>query len=343
MNLMNKINIKPILEAGNLLKTKHTFVVFGHVNPDGDAIGSTLALYHYLKSMGHNVSVIMPNDFPDFLKFLPGANDIIIYEKQKKQAEKIIKNATYSFYCDFNQLGRLSNLEKLEKKLNSVKVMIDHHPEPAKFADYTISDVSVSSTAELVYEFISQTENSKIVKKEIAECLMTGIITDTGLFHHNSSNPRTFEIIANLMHSGAKKDEIINEIYNTYSYNRMKLLGSSLFNWLKVKQEYGAAYFYLSKETLEKYNYQMGDTEGLVNYPLSIKGINFSVLFVEKDDYVKVSLRSNTKFDTNKIARKHYNGGGHVNASGGKSFSSLIETIKVFEKLLIEYKDEIIS
>ncbi len=339
---MNKIHNKTILEAGILLQTNINYVIFGHVNPDGDAIGSALALYHYLKSKNYTVSVIMPNDFPDFLKFLPGVEDIINYEKQKKQAEKIIQNATYSFYCDFNQLDRLSNLQKLEKKLTSVKVMIDHHPEPAKFADCTISDVSVSSTAELVYEFISQNINSKLVSKNIAECLMTGIITDTGLFNHNSSNPRTFEIIANLMHSGANKDKIINEIYNTYSYNRMKLLGSSLFNWLKVKQEYGAAYFYLSKETLKKYNHQMGDTEGLVNYPLSIKGINFSVLFMEKDDYVKVSLRSKTKFDTNKIARRYYNGGGHVNASGGKSFTSLRNAVNDFEKLLIKYKDDII-
>ena len=340
---MNNIHKKTILETGILLKTKRNFVIFGHVNPDGDAIGSSLALYHYLKFFKNNVSVIMPNDFPDFLKFLPGSENIIIYEKQKELAKKIIENATFSFYCDFNQLNRLSNLENLEKKLDTIKVMIDHHPQPAIFADYSISDVSVSSTAELVFEFISQTENSNILKKEIAECLMAGIITDTGLFHHNSSNPRTFEIIANLMHAGANKDEIINKIYNTYSYNRLKLLGSSLFNWLKVKQEYGAAYIYLPKETLERYNYQSGDTEGLVNYPLSIDGINFSALFMEKDGYIKVSLRSSNKFDTNIIARKYFKGGGHVNASGGKSFSSLRETINIFETLLLEYKDEIIE
>ncbi len=340
---MNSKHKKTILETGILLKTEQNFVLFGHVNPDGDAIGSTLALYHYLKSLGHNVSVIMPNDFTDFLKFLPGSEDIIIYEKQKKQAEEIIKNASFSFYCDFNQLDRLSNLSTLEKKLDSIKVMIDHHPQPSMFADYTISDVSVSSTSELVFEFISQIENSNTVSKEVAECLMAGIITDTGLFHHNSSNPRTFEIIASLIHSGADKDKIIDQIYNTYSYNRMKLLGSSIFNWMKVYQEYGAAFIYLSKKTLEKYDYKSGDTEGLVNYPLSIKGINFSALFMEKDDYVKVSLRSKNKFDTNIIARKYFNGGGHVNASGGKSFSSLLDTIKLFETLLKENKEEIRS
>ncbi|MBN1251538.1 MAG: bifunctional oligoribonuclease/PAP phosphatase NrnA [Bacteroidales bacterium] len=340
---MNSIHRKTILEVGILLKTQQNFVIFGHVNPDGDAIGSTLALYHYLKSKEYNVFVIMPNDFPDFLKFLPLSSDIIIYEKQKKEAEKIIKETSLSFYCDFNEPKRLGNLSELEIKLDSIKVLIDHHPQPSKFVDYSISDTSVSSTSELIYEFISQVENSATVLKEIAECLMAGIITDTGLFHHNSSNPRTFEIIANLIKSGADKDLIINQIYNTYSYDRMKLLGSSLFNWMRVLPEYGSAYIYLSKEVLKKYKYQIGDTEGLVNYPLSISGINFSALFVEHDDYVKVSLRSKNSFDTNLFAREHYKGGGHINASGGKSFVSLSETTKLFTKLLSKYKSEIIE
>ncbi|MEN8121805.1 MAG: bifunctional oligoribonuclease/PAP phosphatase NrnA [Bacteroidota bacterium] len=324
-----------------IIASNENIVIFGHVNPDGDAIGSSLGLFHYLKKKGKNPVVIMPNDFPDFLRWIPAANEIIDFEKQTDEASRIIKNADLIFYCDFNDLKRISKLSEIEKERKAYKIMIDHHPQPTGFADMEISDTSVSSTSELIYEVIYEMGDTNYINSDFADSILTGIITDTGLFHHNSEKPRTFEVVAELIKAGGSKEKVIENVYNTFTYNRLKLLGNSLYNGMQFFPEYSSAFIVLSKEDQEKFNYQNGDSEGHVNWPLSINNVNFSALFTEKDDHIKASFRSNNHFDVNLFAREHYHGGGHRNASGGKSYKSLNKTLEEFVSLLEKYQKKI--
>jgi len=328
--------------VGKELIKDRQVVIFSHVNPDGDAIGSTLGLYHYLKNKVAKVTVIVPNDFPDFLKWMPENEKILQFDTQTSQSSEIILNADLIFYCDFNDPKRVEKISDVVKNAKGIKIMIDHHPDPVDFVDYMISDISVSSTSELMYEFISTMEGSNLNGKEIADCLLTGIITDTGMFNHNSENRRTFDIVAELLSLGADKKFIIQKIYNEYPLNRMLLLGNALYNRLKFYPQFSTAFIFLSKIDLEKHKHQMGDTEGFVNIALSIAGAKFSALFLEKDDHVKISFRSNGQFDVNFFARKYYHGGGHKNASGGKSYETLNNTIDNFVQLIEQHKDEIV-
>ncbi len=337
-----EINIKEKAQKlKETLKNCNDIVIFGHVNPDGDAIGSSLGLYHYLKNKGKKPKVIMPNDFPEFLKWIPSANEIINFEKQTKEATLLIENADLIFYCDFNDLKRISKLSEKEKNTKAFKVMIDHHPQPTGFANIEISDTSVSSTSELVYEVIQEMGDTQYLNNNFADSILTGIITDTGLFHHNSEKPRTFEVVAQLIKLGGNKEKVIDQVYNTFTHNRLKLLGNSLYNGMHVFPEYGAAYIVLTKEEQEKFDYQNGDSEGHVNWPLSINQINFSAMFIEKNDFVKVSFRSQKHFDVNLFARKYYHGGGHKKAAGGKSYKPLNKTLEEFVSLLKKYQNEI--
>ncbi|RLD69156.1 MAG: bifunctional oligoribonuclease/PAP phosphatase NrnA [Bacteroidetes bacterium] len=329
------------LALKKIIAGSKNIVIFGHVNPDGDAIGSSLGLFHYLKNKEKHPVVIMPNDFPDFLKWIPAADQIINFEEQADEASIFIKNADLIFYCDFNDLKRIAKVAVAEKVTKARKIMIDHHPQPTGFADIEISDTSVSSTSELVYEVISEMGEINYINSDFAESILTGIITDTGLFHHNSEKPRTFEVVAKLIKAGGSKEKVIKNVYDTFSYNRLKLLGNSLYNGMQFYPEYSSAFIVLSKEDQEKFNYQDGDSEGHVNLPLSINDVNFSALFTEKDDSIKVSFRSNNQFDVNLFARKHYNGGGHRNAAGGKSYKSLNKTLDEFVSLLKKYQKDI--
>ncbi|RLD76212.1 MAG: bifunctional oligoribonuclease/PAP phosphatase NrnA [Bacteroidetes bacterium] len=339
-----EIDIKEkAVKLKNIIESSNNIVIFGHVNPDGDAIGSSLGLFHYLKNKGKNPTVIMPNDFPAFLKWIPAANQILNFEKQTDEAAQLIENADLIFYCDFNDLKRVSKLSEKEKDTKAFKVMIDHHPQPTGFANIEISDTSVSSTSELVYEAIQEMGDIKYLNSDFADSILTGIITDTGLFHHNSEKPRTFEVVAELIKLGGNKEKVIDQVYNTFTYDRLKLLGNSLYNGMHVLPEYSSAYIVLTKENQEKFNYQNGDSEGHVNWPLSINNINFSALFTEKDDLVKVSFRSKDHFDVNLFAREHYHGGGHKKAAGGKSYKPLNETLEEFVSLLKKYQEEIKS
>jgi phosphoesterase RecJ-like protein len=324
------------------LNSKSKVVIFSHINPDGDAIGSALGLYHFLTERVGDVQVIMPNRIPDFLKFLPGTEKVIYFDTETEKASPFINNADFLFFLDFNDIKRIEKLGELAAKSSGLKIMIDHHPNPQNFADFSISDTSVCSTSELVFEFISEIGPGKISNSDIANCLLTGIITDTGVFNHNSEKKRTFEIVAQLLEMGANKAKIIQEIYNEYPYHRLQLLGNALHNRLVVHPEFSTAFIYLPKDDLLKYNHQVGDTEGFVNIPLSIAGIKFSAIFLEKDDQIKCSFRSTGKFDVNIFAKNHFNGGGHLNASGGRSYDSLNKTIENFVKLLEKYKDEIL-
>ncbi len=312
-----------------------------HVNPDGDAVGSALALVNLFVRLGHRTTVISPNDYPVFLKWMPGTEGLIIYKKQPEAALDAIKQADLIFALDFNDLKRVKELNEAHQVSSAYKVLIDHHPDPDVAVDYMISDTSVSSTAELVYRFILDTGMKEHIDKDVASCIFTGIMTDTGCFSYNSSSRNTWETVAALLDYGIEKDRIYSQVYDNFSANRMRMLGFCLNENMEVLPEYRTGFIWLSRRDLDKFKFEPGDTEGFVNYPLSIRGIRFSALFIEKEDHVRVSLRSKGGFAVNAFSRKYFNGGGHLNASGGESFSDLSATINRFKNLLPLYKDQL--
>ena len=328
-------------EVNKLLSVTNDIVIVTHANPDADAIGSSLGLYNFLIKKGQNPVVITPNSYPEFLWWMPGNKNIINFSNDKKIAVEIIDKAKIIFYVDFNEATRIDKLEKYVTKSNSIKIIIDHHPLFNDKADYILSDASVSSAAELVYEFIALLNNFNLIDVEIAKCLYAGIMADTGCFNYNSSKPRTFEVVAELLKFNINKDEIVSKIYDNFSSDRFRLLGYCLNEKLTVFPEYHTAFISLTKQELKKFNFKQGDDDGFVNYPLSIKGIIFSAIFVEKDKNVKISFRSKGSFATNKFARQNFNGGGHLNASGGKSNLSFEKAIEKFIDLLPGYKNEL--
>lgn len=325
-------------EFSDLLKRSNNIVITTHWNPDGDAIGSSMALFHFLKSLKKNVHVIIPNSFPDFLNWIPGIKSAIDFQKQERKAEKIIHNADLIFTLDFNTFKRLEKLGKILEKNPVPKVLIDHHRQPDNYAKYFFFDIKACSTCELIFEFIDLLGKKKLIDKKIASCIYTGIMTDTGSFRFRGVSPKTHLIISELLKTGIIPSDIHEEIYDSYSYERIKLLGYALNEKLKIIPGNDVAYFLLSEKDLDRFNYQKGDLEGVVNYPFSIKGIKVCALFNESDGFVKVSLRSKGKIDVNEFARKYFNGGGHINAAGGKSFVSINET----EKLFVQKVKEII-
>lgn len=312
-----------------------------HVNPDGDAIGSLLGLYWYLHKRGFNVSIVIPNEFPFFLDWLPASEKILVYEQEPEKSIEEITHADILFCLDFNEPDRLGKLCQAFTQMSVPKILVDHHPEPHDFTDFVISDAEAGSTAELIYDLICRISGKNWVDKNIAECLFTGIMTDTGCFSYNSSLPGTYLVVADLLATGINKDEIYTKVYDNYSSDRMRLLGYSLNEKMVIIPEYHTAYISLSQEELKRFNHVVGDTEGFVNYPFSIKGIRLTALFVEKEGYVKISFRSKGDFEINKFSEKYFNGGGHKNAAGGESNLSLEETLKRFEELLPLYANEL--
>lgn len=327
-------------EAIHRLRTgKLIIALVVHVNPDGDALGSALALNRLLTKMGHNCLVIAPNDFPAFLKWMPGAPEICLLSENPQRASGFLENADMVFVVDFNEPKRITHLAHAYTSSRAFRVLIDHHPAPVLDADCVYSDISASSTAELVYRFLGEGDLMSFSDRETAACLFTGIMTDTGCFSHNSSDPRTYMTVAALLGQGIDKDAIYHAVYDNYSAARMHLLGFMLHEKLVVLPEYNSAYMVLSRDDQTRFDFRVGDSEGFVNFPLSIAGIRFSVLFMEKEDQVKVSLRSRGSFAVNDLSRKYFNGGGHRNAAGGESFDSLADTIARFLHLLPEYAD----
>jgi phosphoesterase RecJ-like protein len=331
-----------ILEITSDLSKANNIVIVPHKGPDGDAIGSSLGLYHFLKGKGHHVSVIAPNDYPDFLKWLPGQEDILIYEKDYMICRPLITNADIIFTLDFNDLHRSGDMQEPLSEANATFIMIDHHPDPAEYADHIYSDVTMSSTCQMVYQFIKKLRSVKNITPEIATCLYTGIMTDTGSFRFRSTSSETHRVIADLIDKGADNAMIHQQIYDTSSESRLKLLGTALQN-LRVNKELRTAYITLSQEELDKNNFKKGDTEGFVNYGLSLEGIIFAAIFIEHkvDGIIKISFRSIGDFNVNEFARAHFHGGGHVNAAGGKSDVSLENTIIKFNTVLPEYKEKL--
>lgn len=335
------MNAKELKEVKSLLNKPKNIVIVTHWSPDGDAMGSSLGLYNYLIQLKHKVSVITPNDYPSFLFWLPGNKKVTDFSKSPKPAKTLVAKADIIFCLDFNSLKRIDKLGDEVAKSKGIKFMIDHHLQPEGFAKYMLHNVKACSTCELIYEFIHMMGHKKMMNKDIGNCLYTGIMTDTGSFRFPSTTAKTHKIIADLITAGAENADIHNRIYDGSTENKIKLLGYSLSEKLKVFPEYKAAYFSLTQQELDKYKYQKGDTEGVVNYALSIDGIRFAAFFVERDGIIKTSFRSQGSFDVNVFARKHFSGGGHANAAGGMSELSMEKTLKKFESLLPEYKTQL--
>lgn len=337
---MEKESIKKVTD---ILSTEKPVVIVAHRNPDGDAIGSSLGLYFYLRNSGYQATVIMPNDFPDFLKWMPGVNSIINHDTNQHKCEEIIEKAGIIFTLDFNMLDRVGDgLKEVLEKSDADFVMIDHHQQPGDYAKVVYSDTSMSSTAEMVFHFIKAIDPDAIITREMATCLYSGILTDTGSFRFSSTSPATHRVVAELMENGVDNALVYQNIFDTQTPDRLKLLGTAIKN-MQILPEFRTAFITLSQEELDKHNFRKGDTEGFVNYGLSLDNIVFAAIFIEntQEKLTKISLRSKGNFSVNEVARKHFNGGGHNNAAGGRSSLSLDETVKYFISILPDYKEKL--
>lgn len=328
-----------ISRVKSLLATPKKIVIVPHKGPDGDAMGSTLALKLLLENQHHHVELISPNDYPDFLKWLPYQEEVLIYEEEEEKCAQYILNADIIFTLDFNHLSRAGEMRHILSKAEADFIMIDHHQQPDDYAVVTYSDVTMCSTAQMVYHFIEHIGLADYINAQIATCLYTGIMTDTGSFRYRSTTSLTHRVIADLIERGADNTNIHENVYDTNSYSRLQLLGVALQN-LKVVEGLRTAYIVLSQEELDRHNFKKGDTEGFVNYGLSLSGIVFAAIFIENksDQMVKISLRSKGTFSVNDFARRHFQGGGHINAAGGKSDLNLKETVAKFISILPDYK-----
>lgn len=321
-----------------LAEPKH-IVITTHPKPDGDAMGSSLGLYHYLILKGHRVHVITPTDYPSFLQWLPGNEEVIIFTQKQEESKQLIADADLIFCLDFNSLSRIHELGKPVRESKAKKVLIDHHLEPEGFEDYRLWTTAACATAQLVYEFIVNVmDDRQSLNKDIASCLYTGIMTDTGSFRYRSTTSNVHRIIADLIDYGADNTLIHQLVYDDFSENRLRFLGYCLLNKLEVLNKYNSAIITITRQELEEYKISTGDTEGIVNYALSITGIRLAILIIERQDVVKLSIRSTGNFPANEICKKYFNGGGHKNAAGGFSSDSIDAVREKFNTILPEYQ-----
>ena len=310
-------------------------------SPDGDAIGSSLGLWHYLRNRGKDVHVIVPNNIPDFLRWMNWTDDIVRYDKHKEQADQLIAGADIICCLDYNEINRIDAVGEPVLASKARKIMIDHHLHPSDFCSIIISHPEISSASEIVFHFICRLGGFDDISFEAAECIYCGMMTDTGSFTYNSNNPEIYYIISELMSKGIDKDAIYRRVYNTYSEGRLRLQGYVLYCKMKLFHEYNAALISLDREEQKRFHYNKGDTEGLVNIPLSVKGIIFSAFLREdtEKDMVKISLRSVGSFPCNQIASEYFGGGGHLNASGGEFYGPLKDAENILKQALVKYKE----
>ncbi len=317
-------------------------VITAHQKPDGDAMGSTLGLYHFLKQLGHEVTVISPTNWAQFLDWMPGVDQVIDFEANKNEASQIVANADYVFCLDFNILHRTKHLEPIIRDSKALKILIDHHQQPdtPSFA-YGISDVKMSSTCEMVYDFIVQSGHSNLINLDIATCLYTGLMTDTGSFRFPSTTASVHKIVAHLKELGLQHAKIHENIYDNSTEGRLKFMGNAFLNRMTVLPEFKTAIMAIPKTDIYKFDLKTGDTEGLVNYLLSIEGIKFAAIVIDREEERKWSFRSKGNFDVNIFARTHFEGGGHANAAGGRSSKSVDETLNDFKTIIENYKSQL--
>ena len=332
------MNLPDISAIQKALLTPQKIVIVPHRNPDGDAMGSTLGLFHFLKKLNHQAVIVAPNEFPDFLNGIPGAMDVKIFENETKHCIELLEDADLVFTLDFNALHRTGDLMMATlQQLHCPFVMIDHHQSPEDYAFFTYSDTSIGSTCQMVYHFIEALNLKELMDKTIATCLYTGIVTDSGSFRYSSTTSETHRVAASLIDLGVNNAQVHNQLFDNSSHSRLQLLGKALQN-LKILPDYQTSYITLTQEELDTFQYQKGETEGIVNYGLSLKNVIFTAIFIEnkQEGIIKISFRSQDSFDVNQFARKYFNGGGHINAAGGKSNESLSETVDRFLKIISE-------
>lgn len=333
-----------IAELKALLDTPKNIIITTHQKPDGDALGASLALYHYLKRKGHNVNVISPTDFPSYFNWMPAAANVLDFEKNENETKKLITNAALIFCVDFNDLNRINDMQALVADSKAKIVLIDHHTDPKKFDHFRLIDSKASSSSELVYDFIALLMNEPhLIDASIAQCLYTGIMTDTGSFRFSGTTSKVHRIIADLIDKGIDNTSIHEHIFDNVSENRLKFLGYCINEKLTILPEYKTAFISLTSDELKKFNIETGDTEGIVNYALSVSGVIFAAIIVDRTKVVKLSFRSKGKFAVNKFAKEHFNGGGHINASGGYSDLTLNQTVEKFKNILSDYKDILLN
>ena len=324
-----------------LLELPKRIVITTHIKPDADALGSSLGLAGYLLKQGHQVCVITPTDYPKFLNWMEGNDDVLIFEGNEEKSKYLVENADLIFCLDFSSLNRIGELGQMVADSDAEKVLIDHHLNPETFAKYVLWSTEAAATAELVYDLIEMLGDADKLTKGMAEALYAGLMTDTGNFRHPSTTPHVHNIVANLMELGADISKVSHKVYDNNSLDRMRLLGFALNERLEIIEGSNVAYFYLTLEDKKRFKYQTGDTEGLVNYGLGIEGINVSAIFIEDPDKVKISFRSFGDIPVNELSRKYFNGGGHKNAAGGATSDSLEDTIKLFRELVTKQTKEL--
>ena len=337
--------IKNIFKENDVERLKATirdnnfFVLTCHAGPDGDALGSTLSMAHYLKALGKEAVVVAPDAYPDFLAWMPDSQEIVRFDKSRDKAELLIAAADVIFAMDYNALSRIDDMGELIGKSKAVKVLIDHHLQPDSFCDLSFSYPHLSSTCEVVFRLVLAMDGYDVLTKAACECIYTGMMTDTGCFSYGPCTQEVYQIISMLMQKEINKDRIYNKVFNNYSEGRLRLMGYVLYEKMRVFPEQHAALITLSREEMARFNFVKGDTEGLVNIPLQMKGIYFSAFLREdtEKDLIRVSLRSQGTFPCNKFSAQYFNGGGHLNASGGQHHGTLGEAIAVFEQAITEF------
>ncbi len=323
----------PIEEIKDLLSSPKKIVITNHINPDGDAMGSALALYIFLQEKGHEVQVIIPNEGPSFLHWLPKSQEVLIFQNQPETGTQFIQAADIIFSLDYNTPSRAGEMGELFATAKATKILIDHHQDPDSFPDYSFSDTTKGSTCQMIYEWICDLGNESSINLEMAQNLYTGILTDSGSFRFASTTPETHRIVAKLLELGVRPDHVYQNIFDTATISRYKLLGI-LLDKMEIIREKQTAIMNLSLADMNKWNAQKGDTEGFVNYGLGVNGVVLAAFFKEDEGKIKISFRSKGDVDVNELARKHFNGGGHKNAAGGMSTLSLEETIAKFKSII---------
>lgn len=328
-------------ELADFFSEKKKIALTTHMNPDGDAVGSSVAMMHYLKAKGHEVVAIVPNKFPGFYAWMPGTADMVIYEKNSTAVKKVLAEADMIFSLDYNSFSRVGSMSKLLKAAPGKKILIDHHIDPDEGFDYYYHTTKTTSTGQLVFQFIESMGDKGLLTKEMAVAIYVAIMTDTGSFSYAANYPETYHIVAELIGKGVDAEQAHRLVYDTFSENRLRLLGYAISERMLVWPHLHTAVIYLTKEDLSRFHYQVGDTEGVVNYPLSMDNVNLAVLITEKEKKIKISFRSKGDFNVNLLARNHFNGGGHKNAAGGQIVSDVPKTIEAIKAALKPLKEKL--
>jgi len=329
--------MKSIQEFYPLLSTPRQVVITTHQKPDADAMGSSLALRHFLVQLGHTVTIISPTNWADWVNWMPGVDKVMDYEKNKQAAEIILDKAEWLFCLDFNIFHRTKTMTEKLKQLSCIKILIDHHQEPdIDSFDYGISNTAKSSTCEIVYDLIIDSGNGEKITEEISECIYAGLVGDTGSFRFQSTHAGVHKIVADLKTRGLKHGNVHDNLFDNFLENRLRFVGHVLLHRMEVFYEYNTVLIAIPKSDIYKFQIKTGDTEGLVNFPQTIQGIKLVALVIDRDEERKWSFRSKGDFDCNTFARKYFEGGGHFNAAGGRSNDSLEKTVDHFKEVLKE-------